>query len=430
MMQLGLYEWVIIFTNIFWTYTIYKFLAVFFDRRKTRQIIELLSYAIYYLLLTIICLMAYLPIVLLTFNITALLALSYNYESSIKNRVLSAIFIYLTLAVIDVLVSLLSGYLNYLNFSLFSENTYSSIFGLLACRILTYAIVLVLNNFKNIKRGESVPNSYWFSTVLIPASSLYIILMFLQARGISAVQVMIGVILIFLINFATFYLYDVITAALSDKMLSLLIVEQNKYYDKQLETIKSSLHTTNAIRHDLKNHMFSIKSLVENGDNNDALNYISDIMTDMGTRHNYSATGNTVIDSVINFKLQEAEQQNIKTDLDLKIPEKLDIPSFDMTIILGNLLDNAIKAVYKVKENRFINLKMKYDKGRLLIQTDNPYIGDINEENGKLLTTDEDKDNHGIGLQNIKKVIQKYNGSMNIDYSGNVFSVSLLIYLD
>jgi sensor histidine kinase regulating citrate/malate metabolism len=48
-----------------------------------------------------------------------------------------------------------------------------------------------------------------------------------------------------------------------------------------------------------------------------------------------------------------------------------------MTVILGNILDNAIKAAVKVKDNRYINLKMKYDKGRLLIQSDNPFTGKI-----------------------------------------------------
>jgi sensor histidine kinase YesM len=241
---------------------------------------------------------------------------------------------------------------------------------------------------------------------------------------------MVGVVLILLINFATFYLYDVIIEALSDKMQNLLVLEQNKYYDKQLEMIKTSLQTTSAIRHDLKNHMFSIRSLIENGDTNETLVYISEIMDDIGARKDRSATGNTVIDSIINFKLQEAEQQGIKTNLDLKIPEKLDIPSFDMTVILGNLLDNAIKAVNNVKKNPFIDLKIKYDKGRLMIQADNPYEGEIKEENGKILTTKKDKENHGIGLESIKKVIQKYDGIINIDHSGNVFSVSLLMYVD
>jgi sensor histidine kinase regulating citrate/malate metabolism len=101
-----------------------------------------------------------------------------------------------------------------------------------------------------------------------------------------------------------------------------------------------------------------------------------------------------------------------------------------MTVILGNILDNAIKAAAKVKDNSYINLKMKYDKGRLLIQSDNPFAGKITEENGEILTSNADKENHGIGLQNIKKVIQKYDGIINIDYSDNIFSVSLLMYVD
>jgi sensor histidine kinase YesM len=266
--------------------------------------------------------------------------------------------------------------------------------------------------------------------VLIPAASLYIILMLFNARGLTVDQVVAGLILIFLINIVTFHLYDVIVAALSEKMQSLLILEQNKYYDKQLETMKTSLHTTNAVRHDLKNHMFSIRSLIESGETKESLDYISEIMEDIGAKKTCSATGNNVIDSIINFKLQEAVQNGIKTELDLKIPSNMDMPSFDMTILLGNLLDNAIKAATKVKENRYITLNMKYDKGRLMIRTDNPYTGEINEENGKLLTTEADKENHGIGLQNVKKVLQKYDGIMNIDYRGNVFSVSLFMYLD
>jgi sensor histidine kinase YesM len=301
---------------------------------------------------------------------------------------------------------------------------------MIVCRIIVYVIALILKNFKNIKNGERVPNSNWFSIALIPVSSLYVILLLFQAKGIAVIQVMIGVVLIVLINFATFYLYDVVTAAISDKMQSMLIVEQNKYYDKQLEMIKTSLQTTRTIRHDLKNHMFSIRSLIESGDTKETLNYISEIMDDIGARKDNSATGNTVIDSIVNFKLQEAEQNGIKTNLDLKIPERLEIPSFDMTVILGNLLDNALKAVCMVKDNPYINLKMKYDKGRLMIQTDNPYQGEIVEDNGKVLTTDEDKENHGIGLQSVKKVIQKYDGIMNIDHTDNIFSVSLLMYVD
>ncbi len=426
-MQFGMYEWVYIITGILGAYTVYLFLEVFFDVKKTKRLVEILSYTSYYLFITITYLFVNIPIVLLLTNLAAFFVLTYNYESTLKKRILSTVFTYLILMMIELIAGLLTGYLN---FYLFIENSFSSVYGLIVCRILSYLAVLILCNFKNIRKGESVPNSYWLCIVLIPVTSLYLILLLFQAGGLIIGQVFAGIVLLFLINFATFYLYDTITAALSEKMKSLLVLEQNKYYEKQFELIKTSLLTTKAIKHDLKNHMFSIRTLVEKGLNKESLDYISNIMENIGAQSDCSTSGNTVIDSIINFKFQEAEQRGIKTNLDLKIPERLDIPSFDITIILGNLLDNAIKAAYKVKENRYIGFKMKYDKGRLVIQTDNPYVDVINEENGKILTTNKDKENHGIGLETIRKVIQKYNGTMMIDHSDNIFSVTLLMYVD
>lgn len=371
-MELGIYEWVSITLDIFGTYVIYKFMGIFFDTRKSSRKMEFFSYALFYIVSTLLFIFVNVPIVLLLYNLIAFFILSYNYESSMKNRILSALFILLILVGVETTLGLLSGYLN---FSLFMTNNYTSVYGMVACRIIAYAIFLILNNFKNIKKGETVPNSNWLSIALIPVSSLYIILLLFQARGIPFIQIMIGVILILLINFAIFYLYDVIVASLSDKMLSMLVMEQNKYYNKQLEMIKTSLQTTSTIRHDLKNHMFSIRSLVKSGNTKETLDYISEIVEDIGARKDRSETGNTVIDSIVNFKLQEAEQSGIKANLDLKIPEKLEIPSFDMTVILGNLLDNALNAVSKVKGEQIIDLKIKYDKGRLMIKADNPYEG-------------------------------------------------------
>jgi len=427
MMHLSLYEWVYIITSIFGAYTVYKFMTVFFEARSSRRKVELLTYVGYFLIITPIYIFVNVPIVLMISNLVALIGLTFNYNSTLKKRILAVMFMYLIFMSVEIVVGLITGYFD---FPLFSTNNYSSIFGMIFFRILSYVSVLVFNNFRNIKRGEIVPNSNWFSIVLIPATSLYVILLLFQAEGLSVLQVMAGVILLFLVNFATFNLYDAITAAMSERLESRLIFEQNKYYDRQLKLMKASLENTKAIRHDLKNHMFSIRSLVNNSDKEQTLHYISDIMNDFGAEQNYASSGNMIIDSIINFKFQEAERGGIKTTLDLNIPENLEIPPIDMTIVLGNLLDNAIEAATKVEENPYINVKIKYDKGRVLLQIDNPYTGEVKEENGKYITAKEDKSNHGIGLTNIRKVVAKYNGTMDVDHSGNVFSVTVLMYVE
>ena len=93
-------------------------------------------------------------------------------------------------------------------------------------------------------------------------------------------------------------------------------------------------------------------------------------------------------------------------------------------------MDNAIESVLKVKDGGFVNIKIKYDRNRLIILIDNPYCTQVMEENGRILTTKENKDNHGIGLLSVQKVIEKYKGTMNVDYSGKIFSVSIIMFLE
>jgi two-component system sensor histidine kinase AgrC len=217
-MQIGLYEWANIIIGIFEAYIIYKFMKVFFDTRKTSKRFAFFTYVIFYIFSTIIFLLINIPMVLMIYHFIALVALSFNYESSMKNRILSAVFIYLILSVIEIMISLLTGYLG---FSLFAVNTYSSIFGLITCKIISFAVVLILTNFKNIKRGGTIPNSSWLCIVSIPMASFYIALLLLQARGLTAGWVFISIALLLLVNFGTFYLYDMVTAAAPDKMQSL-----------------------------------------------------------------------------------------------------------------------------------------------------------------------------------------------------------------
>jgi sensor histidine kinase regulating citrate/malate metabolism len=140
-------------------------------------------------------------------------------------------------------------------------------------------------------------------------------------------------------------------------------------------------------------------------------------------------TENIDIDSILNFKIQEAAQQKIKIALDLSIPEKMSIASFDLAIILGNLLDNAIEAVAEMEKERQIKTKINYDKGRLIILVENPYQGERVKVGNQYLTTNKESSQHGLGLENVKSVLQKYDGTMDITQRGNIFSVSLLLFV-
>ncbi len=108
------------------------------------------------------------------------------------------------------------------------------------------------------------------------------------------------------------------------------------------------------------------------------------------------------------------------------IPENLNVSEYDMNIILGNLLENAIEANSNI-ENPWIDTAMKYADGILFIEISNPYLGKIQQQGSILKSTKRDKSYHGIGLYSVKEAVNRNNGTVDINYDDGVFKAKILI---
>lgn len=422
------YDLLYIITNIFDVYIIYKFMSVFFERKDINKKIEFISYIFYFICISSAYLFLNIPIVTLICNVAALFLISFNYRAGMKKRVLAVAFIYIILISIESIVVLLSGYIN---FSVFSINEdYSSAAGMIITKILLYIAAIFICSYKNVRNKEVIPYSYWFAVFLIPLTSLYIILTIIEMADIYNYKVISIIICLLAVNFFVFYLYDRLIESQEEKYEKMRLSQQNNYYQKQFELMKTSLKSAKSFRHDMKNHLSVLKMLVEKNELEDALKHIEQMTDVLNVTKRYAQSGNVIVDSILNFKLQEAERHGIKVNLELCIPEQLNITSLDMSVILGNLLDNAVNAAMKVNGERIINARIKYNKGRLIIEISNTYNGKLNYDGDELITSDEDKENHGIGIKNIKSSLEKYNGDMEIEHTDNVFTVILLMYLN
>ncbi len=139
---------------------------------------------------------------------------------------------------------------------------------------------------------------------------------------------------------------------------------------------------------------------------------------------------NRAYGSVKITRLQEAGKRGIRVIVEISVPEQLSVRTFDMTVILGNLLDNAIHACSKLPEDkREIKIVIRYDKGRLIIDIKNQYDNAIRYDRGNIITTHEDRKNHGIGLSNVKQAVEKYQGLLDIEHSDDIFSITALLFV-
>ena len=423
-----IYDWVYILTQPFSTYTVYKFMQIFFDKRRVSGKTEFLSYMIYNMSIMFIYLYLGIPIVTLISSLIFFFLITLNYKSPLLKRILAVLLMYSSLMFIDIIgTNFLFGDMT---LKFFSVNHYTSVIGLISIKVLSFIMVLVIGNFKNIKKGIRIPIIHWVSIILIPSVYLLLTILLLQIPKIPSYYIFPIIVLLFIANFITFYLYDSIMASFHLKVEQFQLIEQNKSYERQFAVMQQALENTSVIRHDFKQHLMAIRSYIRLNRIDECLTYLNDLLRFTESTNVYAKSGHPIIDSIINFKFEQASQKSIHVVVKLIIPTELPLLStFDIATLLGNLLDNAIEATCKRKDNRSIRIFMEYKKGRLFIQFKNTFDGIVNKSNDKLITTKSDEKHHGIGIRRIQEVVKKYDGEIYMEHENELFSTDILLYL-
>lgn len=128
--------------------------------------------------------------------------------------------------------------------------------------------------------------------------------------------------------------------------------------------------------------------------------------------------GNSVIRVILNEYQEITEDAEIPFDYDVSAPKNLGITAVDLYVLLGNTIDNAVEACLSVPaEERYIRIQMRTYRNILFYQIENPYAKEYSQwSRGK---------NHGHGLQNVQKCVEKHNGHMSISQDENKFVLSM-----
>lgn len=211
------------------------------------------------------------------------------------------------------------------------------------------------------------------------------------------------------------------------------IAEVNEYYFKaQLKHFKAyeeSQKETRRIRHDMNNHMNCIYILLKEKKYDEIERYINDLGDMVKSISKYIKCGNDIGDAIINEKSIIANQNNIKIELDGNFKESIKIEPIDICTIFSNALDNSIEALEKLNdENKIIYIKLKSKNNIQFIS----FINKIQKDEIDLKTSKKDNVNHGFGLINIRKAVEKYNGQISIsrykENDNNYFKLDIIIF--
>jgi signal transduction histidine kinase len=401
-------------------YAKYKFMYIFFKESKTNKKIEMSLYIGYLLVNSILFLIFKNPIVNLLNNIILLFALTFNYNSSWVKKMIAPVIIY-------AVSSGLENISYYILSFIIDDGATQILLSTVTSRIIFFFIVLLLNNLRNIKMSFRISITYIIIIFSTSIFSIYIsTVLMLNFPANNTIHMILSISALLAINFFVIYIYDVLNDNYDKELEKKLLEQQNKSYFTQLDIMNQSQDNIKFLKHDIKKHFITLKTMLDNGQS--VKQHINKFLESIDPLHEYAQSGNIMIDSILNYKLQEAQNKNTDIEVELKIPRELNVNPFDMGVILGNLLDNAIKAVSKINIDRKIKVSMYFDKNIIYINIINTFDGDIIFKRNKYETIKEDKYNHGLGLLSVKKTLEKYDGKIETSNTDFIFSAKVIMY--
>ena len=234
----------------------------------------------------------------------------------------------------------------------------------------------------------------------------------------------------FLVVISVIYSYQQIKISQEEAMQNALVSRQIEELTGHVHIMEKLYSDIRGIRHDVNSHIMILGNLLDKGNDEEARAYIKEWQNGFPMPEITEKTGNPVADIILSEKRREAEEAGIVFTNDFHYPKSGKVESIDIGVILNNALSNAISAA-SGSDDPWIEVSSRKNNNAFLIQVKNSFSGELslNTETGYPATSKPDRDSHGYGLMNMKRITEKYYGTIRLEKDGDmvVFTSMMMI---
>ncbi len=396
-----------------------KFLSAFYSGAKKNKVLNIII-ILSYISVSTINFLVYDNIYYFYFiNVMFIIFATYIFDITFQIRIISALAATIFTILFDSIV--------FRTFILLTAKPYSHYFTNLIISTLILIFAYIFDRYFTYNENDNI--SYYRLLIVLtsPLASL-IIFTVIYINEISIIGGFLTTLSLILLNFFTFYSYSLFTKLTRAQAENDALEILNNGYKTQIEIIQKSREDILALKHDMKNHILANLQLIENKEYETLEENLNFMQSTLESSREWSHTENNIIDGILNYKLSYID--NLGTDINctIKLPTDEFMPLFDLTVIFGNLLDNVYEALQSSK-NKILVLDVLYSKNVLYINCKNTYYKKPIPSDEFFISTKNDSKKQGLGLKNINKIVQKYNGELNLSVDDEFFITDILIYL-
>lgn len=204
-----------------------------------------------------------------------------------------------------------------------------------------------------------------------------------------------------------------------------LVEYQTEQSEKHLNEVRSIHKEMRGYKHDFHHHLQALKGQLEAGEIDRALAYIEQLDNQLMNVDTLLKTGNVSLDAILSAKIAQAKAENIAVTVKANVPDALTISDLELSIIIGNLLDNAIEACRTVTGERFIRIFISM-KGTMLYFSMLNAAGAKKKKTGSLFATHKDGV-HGFGLRRAEAILEEHGGWVKYNSEDGAFTSEFLV---
>ena len=297
---------------------------------------------------------------------------------------------------------------------------------------LSLAVIYI---FRPTQTEERIPTAYWLIMLvnaILSTACLYAIriLGWRSADSASGDKLTVAIVLLafFIVNLLIYYLYHTLVKELraSSSMRAMQAkLEQDLEFYRRSETV---LNEYKSLRHELKNHIALMQSLLRNGEYDKLRQYFAEYAGKAAPQLAEFICPNPLVSSVISHQMNTAQAAGVTLDVIAAVPETIGIEDDDLCSVLSNMLDNGVEACLRAGK-KLVRATLHTDKGCLFITVTNPAAEDVLRENPSLLSTKEHAASHGFGIPILRRITAKYDGIVTFHMEDGWFTADAMMYM-
>ena len=198
---------------------------------------------------------------------------------------------------------------------------------------------------------------------------------------------------------------------------------QNELVDRHYDEVEVMYRKMRGWRHDYHNHIQVLKAYLSLTQYREALDYLDGLEKDLSAVDTVLKTGNVMVDAILNSKLSLIRERKIAVDATALVPGDAPVSGIDLSVLIGNLLDNAMEACMELPpQERLIRVYMEMKGNYLYFALTNTAKGEkkhsFRSTKGK---------GHGLGLSRVDAAVKKYGGYVTRASEDGAFSTEILL---